>query len=62
MIQSPYLTMTEAAAYLRMENLRRADNNIGRWLREGRLRGYKRRGKWLFRREDLDSFLERSDA
>src|ERR1700729_1575260 len=52
---SPYLTTVEAAAYCRYET----PFGLLKAHRRGLVRGYRRGRMWLWRREDLDAFLER---
>lgn len=50
-----FLTALEAAEYLRVHI-----NTLYRWIEEGKLAGYRPGDKWLFKKEDLDSFIEAS--
>lgn len=54
-LASPYLTVAEAVDYLRFPSA--AALYQARWRHH--LRGFKRGGRLLFRRADLDAFLER---
>ncbi len=46
------LTVHEAAEYLRV-----CQRSVYRWLRTGRLRGYRAGGRWRIPREALDAWL-----
>jgi excisionase family DNA binding protein len=54
---SPWLTVEEAAGYLRCQR-----RTLLVWVRQGKVRGYQLSGKlrhvWRFRREDLDAVLD----
>ena len=51
---SPFLTLEEAAGYLRVN-----PKVLQRWAVKGRIRGGKAGNRWRFRKEILDRFVAR---
>ncbi len=54
---SPYLTIEEAIQYLRMDHLKAPRERIGRMVREGKLKPFRRGRVYLFTREQIDKDL-----
>jgi len=52
-VEREILTIREAFKYLKISR-----STLQRWREEGRIKGIKVEGKVLFRKEDLDFFLE----
>lgn len=59
MTPSPYLTESEAIAYLRMDRLKHPVEMLQRLCRKKELKAVKRGRDYLFRPEWLDVFLQR---
>jgi excisionase family DNA binding protein len=57
---SPYLTIHEAIAYLRMEKLGAPVEMLQRLCRTKKLKGVKRGRTYLFKPEWLEKYLERN--